>query len=91
MFSFKVDTSGVERHFKELSRAAEALNAPINVEFNPADATDVQRAISLIERTIDERAAPFCGNRDAQQLANDLKARFREQIMEKGEIAARQN
>jgi hypothetical protein len=91
MFSLKIDSSGAERHFKELSRAAEALNAPINVEFNPADATDVQRAISQIESAIDERIGPFRRNRDAQQLADELKARFREQIMQKAESAAQQN
>lgn len=87
MFSLKVDSSGVKRNFEEMRRAAEALEAPVNVEFNPADPKDVERAISQIESTIDNRISRFRGNRAVQGLANQLKARFREQIQRKAEEA----
>jgi hypothetical protein len=91
MFSFKIDSSGVERHFNELRKATKALEAPVNVEFNPSDPTDVERAISQIESTIDKRVSPFRGNEAVRGLADQIKARFREQIKQKVEDAARRN
>ena len=47
MFSLKSTAVVSSDTLKNSVEQLQALNAPINVEFNPADAADVQRAISL--------------------------------------------
>jgi hypothetical protein len=84
---FSIEIKGLDElalHLEELQQAAGALDGDIcEVTFNPADASDVARAIADVEMTIDARIAKWKHNQAVVDLAHTLKGRYRSEIMER--------
>ncbi len=91
MVSFKITgLDQVGKQLKELSDAGAALNGKIcDSKFNPADSSDVQRAIRDMENEIDRRVSRWRNNQAVQKLASETKANLRKQILERARTAKR--
>jgi hypothetical protein len=65
----------------EATRAADKLSGLVGIlKFNPADPTEVKKAISQIEGTIDAKLSRYRNNPLVRGLAETTKARVREEI-----------
>lgn len=74
----------LSRSLDELSKFAEEIDGHIGeVQFNPRDPTDIERAIAEMERMIDERSASYGRNEYVQNIATEMKERYRQAILEK--------
>jgi hypothetical protein len=62
--------------------ASELQDVGRQVRFKPDDPADVQRAIELVERTVDERLSRFQDNPWAAQVGKAVKDSFRQRILQ---------
>lgn len=72
------------RKMKEVSSFAREIDGNLGqVSFNASDPGSIDRAIVEMETMIDERAAPYGSNDAIQKIADDLKERYRQMILDK--------
>lgn len=87
----KID--GLDKLQRELSTAQAALQSLDGelgtVNFNPEDPASIESAIAAMEAMIDGKLVGYQGNAFIAGLANDMKAQYREAILEEA-AAARQ-
>lgn len=75
---------GLQRELREAQKAFAALHGEIAaVQFNPTDASSVEVAIAEMERAINARIAPYHANPLVAGLADQMKASYREQILQR--------
>lgn len=73
---------GLQKQLRQLECAIGDLNEPVNLPaYDYSDAVAVQGAITTVDTQIDERAAKYVGNQTVQELAQQLKAQYRERIL----------
>lgn len=82
--SFNV--SGLDDLQKTLSEASEAFSALDGelavLNFNPHDPTSVEAAVKQMEEVIDLKLAPYRGNEIVEGIAEEMKEKYREQIID---------
>jgi hypothetical protein len=82
---FKI--TGLDKAMKdldELSKALAALDGDLgSVNFNPQEPASIEAAIQAVEEMVDERTRPYQGNSTVASLAEEMKQRYREAIIEK--------
>ncbi|MGH1398398.1 MAG: hypothetical protein ACRBCT_04210 [Alphaproteobacteria bacterium] len=81
----KID--GLDRLQKELKQAQDALSELDgeigSVSFDPNDPASLERAISEMERVIDERVGRYANNKIVAPLVEQTKEHFRAEILNK--------
>jgi len=85
LFESKVEIRGRPnaQQLEEVREAASELqDVGRQVRFKPDDPADVQRAIELVERTVDERLSRFQDNPWAVQVGKAVKDSFRQRILQ---------
>lgn len=66
----------------------ESLNGEIaRVQFDPADSASAEKAVADMERSIDSKLATFQSNPLMTSIASEMKAKYRDQILERVAIA----
>ena len=74
----------LQRELKELASASQALDGTITtVKFDPNDPESVQAAIKQVEEAIGSKTAPYQANRLVMDMAEKLKEKYRQGILEK--------
>ena len=74
----------LQRHMKELADASQALNGTITtVNFNPDDPESVADAMRQVEAAIDRKIAPYHSNPTVMKMADELKEKYRQGILNK--------
>ncbi|GBH24906.1 hypothetical protein [Burkholderia vietnamiensis] len=77
------------RQLDEASRAFQSLDGEIaSVRVVPGDEESVQAAIREMEAAVDQKAAQYRGNPLVDRVVEQLKARYREHIIERSERQA---
>ncbi|HGO6123297.1 hypothetical protein WI44_00190 [Burkholderia cepacia] len=77
------------RQLDEASRAFQSLDGEIaTVRVVPGDEESVQAAIREMEAAVDQKAAQYRGNPLVDRVVEQLKARYREHIIERSERQA---
>jgi hypothetical protein len=86
--------TGLEELSKQLTdvqKALAALDGELGmVSFNPLDPASIEAAIQQIEVTIEERLADFALNPIVRPIADELKEKYRQAIIDRA-AAARMN
>ncbi len=85
LFESKVEIRGRPnaQQLEEVREAASELqDVGRQVRFKPDDPADVQRAIELVERAVDERLSRFQDNPWAAQVGKAVKDSFRQRILQ---------
>jgi predicted nucleotide-binding protein len=81
---FKI--SGLDKLQKELNDASEASKALdgelTTLRYNPDDPSSVEAAIRQVEEAIDTKIAPYRGNAIVENMAEQLKEKYREEIFD---------
>ncbi len=74
----------LQRKTKELAKAAEALDGEIaTVGFDPNDPQSIELAIQKMEAAVDERVGEFSRNDWVQKIADEVKERYRQAILDR--------
>jgi hypothetical protein len=83
--SFKITgLDELQKVLEQASRAFESLDGEIaNLQFNPMDPSSVAAAITDMEQAIDGRLAPYRGNVIVENLATELKTKYRDHILDR--------
>jgi hypothetical protein len=72
----------LQKELAEFGKAVSSLDGTIcELRFNPEDQGSVREAISQMERAVDTKVARWRNNKTIMDLAKEMKARFRQQIM----------
>lgn len=89
---FNIDLSGVTGYLDELQRALEAVNGSLGqVKIdNVTDPQDVQGALAQVDEIVDRAFAPYIGNATVRELAAQMKASYKEQMLQKVEAKKRE-
>lgn len=78
----------LQRELGALQRAAANLDGEIaQVSFNPADPQSIELAIQKMESAVDEKVGSAGNSEVTTNLAQELKERYREAILEKAACA----
>ncbi|MDV6333164.1 hypothetical protein [Asticcacaulis sp. 201] len=82
-----INIQGLDKLTKELdqlSKAMAELDGDIaQVRFDPHDPASIEQAIQQMETSLDARVASYAGNKTVMSIANDMKEKYREGILEK--------
>jgi saccharopine dehydrogenase-like NADP-dependent oxidoreductase len=84
--SFEIELKGLDAlkaRLADTEKGTRALAGDIELTFNTHDDEAVAAAIRQVEQTIDERAAPYRGNLQVIQIAQEMKRRYIDHINEK--------
>ncbi len=74
----------LSRKLDELSKFAKDIDGHLGeVKFNPNDPGDIERAIAEMEAMVDERAVSYSRNDAVQNIAAEMKERYRQAILDK--------
>ena len=74
-----------KRQLEEASRAFKSLGGELgHVTVEPGNQASVQAAIVQVEATIDQKAAPYRGNELVDSMVEQLKKRYRDEIIRRG-------
>lgn len=74
----------LEGELRGLSQALEELDGELgSVRFDPHDPSSIDAAIKKMEAILDSKTAPFLGNDTVDAVVGEMKAHFREAIVEK--------
>ncbi|WP_291160455.1 hypothetical protein [Hyphomicrobium sp.] len=85
------DFAELGRMFGDAGKAIEGLDGELGtVSFDPHDPSSIEKAISDLERIIDERVGPHSNNALITQIVEDLKETYRQGILDQA-AAARLN
>ncbi|SAL05937.1 hypothetical protein AWB78_07786 [Caballeronia calidae] len=73
------------RQLEEASRAFKSLGGELEqVNLERGNQQSVQAAIEQVEAIIDQKAAPYWGNELVESMVQQLKKRYREEIIRRG-------
>ncbi|SAL86869.1 hypothetical protein AWB74_07877 [Caballeronia arvi] len=73
------------RQLEEASRAFKSLGGELEqITLEPGSQTSVQAAIQQVEAIIDQKAAPYRGNELVDSMVQQLKKRYRDEIIRRG-------
>lgn len=74
----------LSRKLDELSKFARDIDGHLGeVTFSPSDPGDIERAVAEMEAMVDERAAGYSRNDAVQNIADEMKERYRQAILDK--------
>jgi hypothetical protein len=74
----------LQRQLNDASQALQALDGEISaVNFNPHDPSSVEAAVVQVEQAIDAKIAPYRGNAIVENVATQLKDRYRQEIYDR--------
>ena len=74
----------LSRKLDELSKFARDIDGHLGeVTFSPSDPGDIERAVAEMEAMVDERAAGYSRNDAVQNIAAEMKERYRQAILDK--------
>lgn len=74
----------LQRQLKDASRALGALDGELGtVRFDPYDPSSIEAAIQQISHIIDEKVSGYSSNPIIGPLADEMKERYRESIIQK--------
>lgn len=78
----------LERQLADAQKAIAALDGELgSVSFDPADPASIEAAIQQANRLVDERIGGYVSNPIVGQLAQGMKERFREAVLDKAAAA----
>lgn len=84
---FKVEISGLDelqRSLSDASHALQELDGEIStVKFNPHNPSSVEAAVVQMEQAIDAKTAPYRGNAIVENVARQLKERYRQELYDR--------
>jgi hypothetical protein len=90
-----IKITGLDKLQRELNDASEALSALdgeiSTVNFNSHDPSSVEAAVVQMEQAIDTRIASYRGNRIVENVATQLKERYRQEIYDRAAKARLQS
>jgi hypothetical protein len=73
-----------QRELNNAARALESLNGTLTtLNFNTDDPNSVEEAIRQMETAIDSKIAPYGDNALISGLAQEMKEKFRQEILDK--------
>lgn len=73
------------RQLEEASRAFKSLGGELEqITLEPGNQASVQAAIQQVEAIIDDKAAPYGGNELVDSMVQQLKKRYRDEIIRRG-------
>ena len=82
---FNIDISGLDKlrnDLREAQRALESLNGTITtLKFDRSDPESVKAAIQQMEAAIENKIARYQVNPFVSDIAKDMKAKYRQQIL----------
>jgi hypothetical protein len=85
---FNIDISGLgklQNDLRNTQRALESLNGTItSLKFDRSDLKSVEAAIQQMEAAIDNKIACYRNNPFVSNIAKDMKAKYRQQILDCG-------
>jgi hypothetical protein len=88
---FKIQIKGLDklqRHFEDAQDALSALDGELGVvRFNPSDPSSIDAAILEVEQMVDERVGSYGDNPIIAPVAAQMKARYREAILDRAAAA----
>jgi len=87
-----IDSSGVTEYLDEIQKALHAVDGTlgqVKIE-NATDPADVQRALTELEQIVDRAFAPYIGNPTVRALAEQMRARYKEQMLQQVEAKKRE-
>ena len=83
-----LETGGLDkltRQLEEASRVFKSLGGELaRVTVVPGDQASVQAAIQQVEMAIDQKAAPYRGNDLVESMVEQLKKRYRDELIKRG-------
>ncbi len=78
----------LQRNLKDAQKALEALDGELGtVNFNPHDPASIEAAIHQVERLVDDRVGAYASNPIIGPMADEMKGKYREAILEKAAAA----
>lgn len=78
----------LSRQLKDAQKALSALDGELgSVNFDPTDPASIEAAIALVETTIDEKIGRYANNPIVRPLAQEMKEKYREAIIDKASAA----
>jgi hypothetical protein len=81
----------LQKQFADAATALQALEGEITtVNFNPNDLSSVEAAVVQLEQTIDTKSSSYRGNKIVENLAAQLKDRYRQEIYDRASKARMQ-
>lgn len=73
------------RQLEEASRVFKSLGGELEqIALEPGNQASVQAAIQQVEAIIDQKAAPYRGNELVDSMVQQLKKRYRDEIIRRG-------
>lgn len=82
----------LQKNLKDAERALSELDGELGVvNFDPNDPASIEGAIQSINRMIDERLGEYSSNPIVGPLAEQMKEKYRESILEKAAAARLQS
>lgn len=86
-----IKMTGLDKLQKQLKEAEDVLSQLDGelgtVKFNPSDATSIEAAIQSVEEMIDERLGSYADNPVIGPLAEQMKEKYRDAIVERAATA----
>lgn len=78
----------LQRQLKDAQKALEALDGELGiVNFNPHDPASIEAAIHEVERLVDERVGAYVSSPIIGPMADEMKVKYREAILERAAAA----
>lgn len=82
----------LQKNLKDAERALSELDGELGVvNFDPNDPASIEGAIQSVNRMIDERLGEYSSNPIVGPLAEQMKEKYRESILEKAAAARLQS
>jgi hypothetical protein len=76
------------KKMRELQRAAEDINGqPLSLAFDPREPAEIEDAIFEMEAQIDRRLSSYARNDLVMNLAETLKEKYRQEILDRAAAA----
>jgi hypothetical protein len=74
----------LQRQLNDASQALQGLDGEIStVNFNPHDPSSVEAAVVQMEQAIDAKIAAYRGNAIVENVATQLKDRYRQEVYDR--------
>lgn len=78
----------LQRDLAAVQKALEAMDGELGtVQFDPHDPASIEAAIQEVARTIDRKIAGYSGTPMVDKIADAIKAKYRDSILEKAAAA----
>lgn len=80
--------NGLSRHLDEAQKALSAIDGELgSISFDPHAPSSIDTAIQEMERLIDEQLEPYATNPIVDSLAQSIKEKYRQLILDKAAAA----